>query len=159
MRPVVIVMGLVVLVLLAGCRSGPRGDPDGQPAAFDVTLTRDYADNLARTQARVGAGVGMGFVSGGRRSTGVGVGIGFAATSASLRGGSNPGGSDVFRHSLHWGEQRFEIPLRPGRELHLTVVFSGGRTGTAQIGSLTVDPSETIRIVLDGTGHRVTTAR
>ena len=158
MRSAWFLLILTLLVTLTGCgSSAARGDVDGVAVPFDVLVTRAYANNLASSQARVSAGVGMGFGSHGHTRTGLGIGLGFSATTITLRGGSNPGGSDVFRKRIGWGDQQFSVPLRPGRICHLTVVVSGGRNGVDRIGSIEADPNQVVVITLDETGYRLET--
>lgn len=151
---------LLPLILLAACGKERRfGDPDGEPVTITVTVERDYVRALSSRRVGTSVGAGTSFGSGGSRSTGVGVGLSFSATTVTLIGGDGPAQGQVFRKKLSWGTTTFTVPLRPGRELHLTAQASGGYEGWEGIGSVIVPetPQPTITILLTGDTISATT--
>ena len=144
----------IVALVFAGCGQKRRfGDEDGVPTAFSVTLERGFVADMRNRQGRVGVGGGVGFGSGGS-VVGTGVGVSFSPTAVYLVGGDQPGGAQVFRKELSWGENAFTVPLRAGRELHLTVQAQGGREGWESVGVVTIpaDPGAVVRLNLASDG-------
>ncbi|NRA38706.1 MAG: hypothetical protein HRU15_11240 [Planctomycetes bacterium] len=121
-------------VLLSSCGSERfQGDMDGMPIKFHVMLDRAFVDDMESRQGQLGSSVQHTVGSGGS-STGVGFGLSFQSTNVKLYGGDGPGQANIFRQKLKWGLNEFEIPLRPGRKITLSVVVSGGRAGWESIG-------------------------
>lgn len=154
-------MAVVAATLfIAGCGEPRRyGDAGGTPTAFTVSLDRAFVNGFENRQARPSVGGGVGFSSGGGSYSGVGVGLSFSSTQVYLLGGESVGHGEVFRQELKWGDNRFSVPLTPGRTLHLTVAAEGGRRGWEAIGTLVVphDAAPAAHIVLNAEGGKVAT--
>ena len=60
---------------------------------------------------------------------------------------------------MKWGDNRFSVPLTPGRALHLTVTAEGGRRGWEAVGTVVVpqDAAPAVNIALGAEGGKVTT--
>lgn len=157
LRPLLATAALIGTALLAtGCGKARRyGDDGGVPVVFSVTLERASVADMSNRQWRPSVGAGVGMSSGGRSSFGTGVGLSFSATEVYLLGGDGPAEAQIFRRELKWGENRFAVPLTPGRTLHLTVKAQGGREGWESLGAVTIpsapEPRVTVFIVGDGT--------
>jgi len=148
----------VLLLLAAGCGSARRfGDPEGTPVTMSVRVEKPFFDNMSRHTWQPSAGAGIGFTPGGGRGLGLGLGLGFTTTSVYLIGGSAPGQADAFRKEIKWGENTFEVPLRPGRLLVVGVQAEGGRSGWESLGQVTIPASghSRVRVVMDADGGKV----
>ena len=130
-------LGLILLTALgvAGCNQH-RGDPDGIPVHFVVTLERAWVAAISEDALVVGDGPGA--ADGKEARFGFGHGVWHSTTEVELRGGRHPGSGDAFVHDLGWGTTRFTVPLRPGRELALGVHVFGGRSGSQPLPSYRV---------------------
>ncbi len=158
MRTSIVILILVAIaVTLAACGAKRRyGDEGGTPVAFVVTLDRAFVNGMRNRQGRVGIGAGAGFGSGGHSSGGVGLGMSFSATNVDVVGGDGPAQGQVFHRDLEWGENRFSVPLKPGRILHLTVQASGGREGWESVGEVAIPATGgTVHLDLGEAGPRL----
>jgi len=152
---------LVIAVMasaMLGCGKPRRyGDEGGIPIAFSVTLDRAFVSDMRNRQARPSVGAGVGFGSGGHSSIGTGVGLSFSATTVYILGGDSVGTGNLFRKELEWGENHFTVPLKPGRQLALTVQAQGGREGWEGVGTVyapAVSGGE-VRIELGSSGPKI----
>lgn len=149
---------LLICLTLLFCSCGAQrqmGDPDGVSVEFEVLLDRSFVSAMENRQGRVGVGVGSTVGSHGVHH-GVGLGLSFRSTSVYIYGGKAPGQAGIFRRKIKWGSNQFSIPIRPGRELVLTAVVSGGRSGWETVGTCEVQPQgNAIRLVLDEKGGRI----
>jgi hypothetical protein len=148
---------------LGGC--GPlrhQGDAGGTAMAVQVHLERGFVHGMhsrqwaekARAEASYGGGYGGGH---GGTPTATGIGVNLATTTVYLLGGDGPGQAQVFLHELHWGYNDFSVPLRPGRQLVLTVEAEGGREGAESLGRISV-PSRgqpRLAVILTAAGAQV----
>ncbi len=144
---------LVLIPVLMGCgRSTPRrvGDPDGVPVQFVVELESGYAANISSPSGDVGwydawpydpfyRPYGHGF----RHPHHFGamwhgpMWHGPGPTGVNLLGGDGPVQAQVFRRELDRGINRFQIPIRAGHVVTLTVQVMGGRQGWESVGTIT----------------------
>jgi hypothetical protein len=150
---------LIVFALVLSACGQPRrfGDDGGVPVTFNVRLERGFVSDMKNRQARPSVGAGVGVGSGGHSSFGTGVGVTFTSTIVYLLGGDVPGSGQVFRKELEWGANTFQVPLRPGRSLTLTVQVQGAREGWESIGQITApeQPGSTVHVTLLDAGGTV----
>ncbi len=126
-------------VTSSGCGTPRRfGDPDGVPVVISVELDRAFVSNMANRQWTPSLGGGVGFGSGGARTSGVGMGLSFSSTHVYVIGGDAPGQANVFRKEVAWGATAFTVPLTPGRTLVLGAQVQGGREGWESVGSVVI---------------------
>ncbi|MBA3709052.1 MAG: hypothetical protein H0W83_09565 [Planctomycetes bacterium] len=167
-------MALLVLALFAaGCgQTRPLGEPGGLPVAFTVQLDTGYLEGMSHQVARMGP-VFMDpdpWYAADRSSRfryyGRGAGMyhrpmfadpfwaepGF--TDLILAGGDAPMETGVFRTVLSGGENRFEVLIRPGHAVTLTVLARGDRDGWEAIGHFTAAdrPGQRVDITLSSVG-------
>jgi hypothetical protein len=168
---------LLGILVLAGC-GGPyqrtaRGDADGVPVRLEVEITADFVRDL-RHRGPTGREVVVynhGFYSawwGGwgyhpHRHCPPGYRYrydpfwysdvywtGPAPTAVYLLAGDGPGQARLMRTELNYGLNLIDVPVRPGRQVTLTVQAYGGHEGWEEVGRFTAAdrPGQVVKLDL-----------
>jgi hypothetical protein len=164
---------LAATVALCGCGARrPLGQADGIPVSFVVHLQAGYLEGMSVIVPTAPPmflepdpwyGSSSRFRYYGRRPYGHSP---FLAdpfwsepgyTTIVLAGGDAPREAGLFRTHISFGEDRFDVLIRPGREVTLTVQVRGGREGWETIGHFTsVDrPGQRVEITLAADGPKM----
>ncbi len=141
---------LLPLLLLGACSQVGRGDPDGVPVSFVVDLDRAFVRAISEDVLVTGPGPGA--EDGQEARFGFGHGTWVSSTEVELRIGSRPGGGELAIRELGWGRSQFTLPLRPGREVAVSVHVFGGRRGVHHLPPFTVpvdEPLPRVQLELD----------
>ncbi len=173
------ILFVVLAVLIAGC-GGPRrlaGDSDGVLVELSVTLSRNFVRDL-KNRGPGGPDVvvyerfgptfyhpypywhgGPGYYHSppgyyGDPFWGGGVWVsGPAPTTVNLLAGDGPAEGRLFRAELRYGDNRFIVPVKPGRKVVFTIQAYGGLDGWEEVGGFTADNRPGQVVVLDLKEH------
>jgi hypothetical protein len=182
MRTALIPVALAVMFGFSGC-GGPtfrhaHGDPDGVSTVIEVELSRQYVRDLGNRGpgGREYVVYGPSFVGsawGGYGYRGYPYGYcppyyhhpidpffssgaswsGPAPTSVFLLAGDGPGQARLLRTELEYGLTVIDLPIRPGRQVTLTVQAYGGYEGWETLGTFTAADKPGQRVVIDAKEH------
>ena len=182
MRVAFISVVLLVILGFSGC-GGPtfrhaQGDSAGVSTVIEVELSRQYVRDLRNRGpgGREYVAYGSGFVGspwGGYGHHGYPYGScppyyhhsidpffasdaswsGPAPTTVYLLGGDGPGQARLLRTELEYGLTIIDLPIRPGRQVTLTMQAYGGYEGWETLGTFTAADKPGQRIVIDAKEH------
>ena len=182
MRVAHISVALVVILGFCGC-GGPtyrhaQGDPAGATTVIEVELSRQFVRDLRNRGpgGRESVAYSSGFVGSawggyGRRNYPYGYcspyhhhsidpffssdasWSGPAPTTVYLLAGDGPGQARLLRTELEYGLTIIDLPIRPGRQVTLTIQAYGGYEGWETLGTFTAADTSGQRVVIDAKEH------
>ncbi len=182
MRVALILVVLLVMLGFSGC-GGPtfrhaQGDPAGALTLIEVELSRQFVRDLrnrgpgGREYVAYNSGfVGSAWGGYGYRSYPYGYcppyhhhsidpffssaasWSGPAPTTVYLLAGDGPGQARLLRTELEYGLTIIDLPIRPGRQVTLTMQAYGGYEGWETLGTFTAADKPGQRVVIDAKEH------